>query len=691
MNRKVLLVVVALGAVAALGVYALLSADSAPAGGSATAARRGLTKPGELPTFRDDTPIPERAPEALEAAPGAAPTAEPDAPKAAARPSGPQRTVAGRVLRASDGTPIEGVEVGYLARLDAAAANAPDPDAPQGTEEETERFVMTTTDALGAFTLQVQVEATQLVLATTRRKQPFALPPGTHDLPDVEIIFDSGFRVAGRVVDEAGAPIPGATVEVSAASDVLSDDAGRFLVKDVAPDPADTVVQATARAPWRVRATADVIVPRDVTALPSVELRLAGSGRIEGRLLQSDGAPAVMARVDAGFLMDAGTDSQATSNLDTSTDEHGAFAIDHVPAGRYLVRAGGKVPHLISMAYSLESGGGGGISLTTGEFQQGERDPEVWAPDVLVEAGRTTRLDLVLPVGARLAGRVLDSAGAPVAGAHVLLERLARWPTPDINGSSITSRDGMRIEARGSDGKGEAVLYVREGRLDTDETGRFEFTGLGAGERRLSATDPAGRLAPLQRGVVLAGGEVLDSFDLVLRTGLVMRSKVTDPNGRPLAGAAVYVKDEGSMSLTDNDLVAHSGDDGVFEARGLTPGSKQISISREGYSWFWGTVDPENPPPAYVLTPAPRLHGEVLDALTGEPVEAFALKIEKDGSSMQTGVQSRPGGTFDEDPSDDERCAVTIDAPGYESLTLEQVLPSATMTTPLRFRLQRQN
>ena len=45
---------------------------------------------------------------------------------------------------------------------------------------------------------------------------------------------------------------------------------------------------------------------------------------------------------------------------------------------------------------------------------------------------------------------------------------------------------------------------------------------------------------------------------------------------------------------------------------------------------------------------------------------------------MQQGVVSRPGGTFVEDVEDDERCDVTIVAPGYEMLTLERALPGAT-------------
>src|SRR5215510_190639 len=112
MNRKLLLVVVALAALAAVGIVAMLAADAAPGAGAPTAAAHRADKPSAaLPTFRDEAPAPERAPQTLQAAPGAVePGAAPAEPQAA-RPAGPTRTIAGSVLRASDGTPIEGVDL----------------------------------------------------------------------------------------------------------------------------------------------------------------------------------------------------------------------------------------------------------------------------------------------------------------------------------------------------------------------------------------------------------------------------------------------------------------------------------------------------------------------------------------------------------------------------------------------------
>ena len=701
MNRKVLLVVVVLAALAGLGVVALLWADSAAPGAAPASAAQHAGKPSAaLPTFRDDTPAPERAPQTLQAAPTAAgdvapsqATPEPQAPHI----SGPTRTVTGRVVRASDGTPMEDIDVAYRERAAppaegvAARVQQADADATGDKADATDWNTLATTKtaADGTFSLDVPEAAERLSLSTSRRTQEVDLPGGERGARSLEIVFDSGFRVAGRVVDEAGAPLVGASVDVAKQSEGVTDEAGRFLLKDIAPEDRETVVEARAWAPWRVRTKADVIVPRDVTELPQVELRLVGSGRVEGRVTHADGSPVVMATVDVAFRMETGGGNEPTQDMSTTTNEHGAYDIDHVPAARYLVRAGGRSMSLLSMAYHVESNGQGGAGLAAGGTQPGDPVPEAWVQDVVVSAGQVTRLDIVLPAGALLAGRVLDAGGAPVPGAHVLLERRARWPAPDINGSSVMTTEGLSIETRGGDGKGETVVKLQEARADADEHGHFEFPGLGAGERMLVATDPDRRFAPAQRSIVLGGDERLASFDLVLSAGLVLRSRVTDPDGHPIEGATIYVKETSSSRFgAAGDPEAHSGADGFFEASGLSPGKKTISISHQGYASIYEPVDPESPPAAYVMQPSPRLHGEVVDALTGQPVEAFGVTIAKENSIMQQGVVSRPGGTFVEDVEDDERCDVTIDAPGYETLTLDKVQPSATALTPMRFRLQ---
>jgi hypothetical protein len=295
-------------------------------------------------------------------------------------------------------------------------------------------------------------------------------------------------------------------------------------------------------------------------------------------------------------------------------------------------------------------------------------------------------------VGAVIAGRVLDDAGRPVAGARMQLQRRAHWPAPGMNGSSIMVTDGLSVDSRGSgDGQGTTTMTRDLGLVRTDDRGRYEFHGLSAGEHHLSVSDASNLLAPAERELVLRGDERLESVDFALSAGLTLRTRIVDPDGRPLAGAAVYISALDNNAIGGKDLVGKSGADGWFETHGLSPGKKHISISLTGYGYLYDEFDPAAPPPSYTLKPAPKLHGVVVDANTGEPVPAYSLKIEYTNSTMMTDVQPHEGGSFDEDIGDDEACSVTVGAPGYASLTIGNIVPSTTVNRPVQFRLVRQN
>ncbi|HEX5010031.1 MAG TPA: carboxypeptidase-like regulatory domain-containing protein [Planctomycetota bacterium] len=706
MKRNVVLAVVSVVALAVVGVVALLSGGSGGAGGSAEAVAKRGSGAGALPTFSADMPAGERAPQTLQATPvvemeASKPGLASGAP--AARPAGPVRPVSGRVVRASDGTPIEGVRVavhdaGPALPTDSAATQPGVPWLVLGqiddkvAAKEPPGLVATDTDADGSFALDVPQAAERLALSTDRATQEVELPAGTEAVTSLEIVFDSGFRIGGRVLDETGLPLSGAHVDVERHVEAAADVSGRFVVKDVLPHDGQTMVKVRATAPGHVQATSEVLVPRDVTAQPEVELRLTGSGRLKGRVTHVDGSAVPQVSVRVGFRMGRSTDSQAAHDLEASTDDDGAWEIDHVPAGTYLVQAGGDSATIEAQVGSVlvTDGTGNRSSIPAGSTKV-LRVAETWVPDVVVTTGTTTQVDIVLPSGALLAGHVLDPSGAPLSGARVVLERLARWPAPEADGNSITTSDGYSLMTKGGGGTGETVLRREVERRNADEHGRFEFGGLGAGEWHVLASLPGGDHAPADRTIVLRGDEQLASFDLLLSAGVVLRSRVTDPAGQPLAGAVIMLKDAPSNSFRRDDVAARSGDDGSFEVHGVTPARKAIAISLPGYTWVFTEVDPAAPPPAYVLQPAPKLRGEVVDALTGEPVEAFGLKVARGDGYSASDTQSRPGGTFTEEQGDDLPCDVTVSAPGYEPLTIKDVLPSTTTRTPLRFRLVKEN
>src|SRR5262249_15927386 len=101
---------------------------------------------------------------------------------------GPLRTVSGTITRASDGTPVGGVVLGCKAGV------------VELTETEGQAFPTATSAEDGAFKYPVPVSATALVLTLPANKatQDYPLPRSAEDL-DVDIVFDSGFRIEGHV------------------------------------------------------------------------------------------------------------------------------------------------------------------------------------------------------------------------------------------------------------------------------------------------------------------------------------------------------------------------------------------------------------------------------------------------------------------------------------------------------------
>ncbi len=658
MSRNVVLVVAGLGLMAGLGLSLLLSGDDDAQPGAALVRPATAADARGLPTFTAEGG-PEATPESLAHEAGAVEEvdAEPDARHAHA--AGPVRRVQGRVQRLSDGTPLEDLHVTVVG------------------SDKTRTTPSTTTGADGTFELvDAPVGCDSLVLSTGHAGASHTEPlePGAGDITGLEITFDSGFILRGVVLDAAGAPLADAQVDVGRRREGQADDAGRFALRDVFAEPDERVLEVRAWAAWHERATAEVLVPRSSTESPFVELRLAGSGRLAGRVTWTDGTPAIGAQVGIGYLMAPDGDSREIEGLDTSTDEDGRYDIDHVPVGRFLVSAGrGTLPP------GAEPGS-----------QAGRVPLELWIPDVDVAAGRVTTLDIVLPPPAAIAGRVLDVAGRPVTGARVALRRVARWPAPGINGHWISSGAGVLIDSRGGDGQGETVLRTDEAEAETGEQGEYAFEGLAEGERTVEVRVAEGRLAPQLRTVLVRAGTRHEATDFVLFEGLTLRAQVVDPQGRPLEGASVHVAEESDHAITSEDLAATSGADGWFELRGLSPGTKNLSVHLDGFTGAWQSFEPENPPTRIVMQPSLKLRGEVVDAATGQPLEAFALRLEFEHTTMVTDAQPHDGGLFEEDVPGDVRCKVTVSAPGYEPVTLDDLLPSSTAVAPARFRLLRQ-
>jgi hypothetical protein len=633
-SPRVLLAVVAGLAIVGLALLLMLRAREA---GPQAGVLLGADGPLPAPHFRDDGAAAE--------APMPAPvSARPEPLAAAAEPagqaaddgsfySGPRRSISGRVLRASDGTPLEGARVllhdirtvnargesvaFQLSLLDADGDGNVEFSAPSLSLSSQPQPVET--DAQGRFELRdVPLDIVELWVASDdawpERRTAYSLPAPagdltqTADITGLELVFDSGFRLRARVLDARGTPIAGATVGLGPMEPAVTDLAGNCEFRDVAPertaealasdgfDFGTTAVAVYAEAPWHQRGTNYVGTPADPTAVLVTEFRLEGSGALQGIVSSAAGEPMESVEVRLLALMTGEPGTLTPDHLHAQTGADGAYRLDHVPEGNYLVLVGEQRSGLagfmgaaeggqISMFVELVGGGEGSTFRLLGERPR--ETAERLFPDVLIEAGRVTHLDVVLEAGATIEGDVTNADGVPIMGVTVTLERVLRWPA-------------------GSGGApGESVHASTEDSVATDDAGHFRFEQVAAGEKRLSAGDSEQHFVP-QTHTLFVSGTALQQVDFALQAALVARGRVIDPAGAPIEGAAVALTPmAGSTAALCPNGEASTDADGWFEVRGLAPVEYRVSITRPDRADIVDALVPGQPPRTWVMAQLP--------------------------------------------------------------------------------------
>jgi len=288
---------------------------------------------------------------------------------------------------------------------------------------------------------------------------------------ETDPLDDPGFRLEGRVVDDAGRGIEGATVETPS-GDVLavSGAEGRIdtyveRVPESSPflRPGQIGVFATGHvAEW-------IAVPvraRETSHLGTIVL--ARGGVVFGRVTDEGGEPVLTllhfrespaARVGATGL-----------KLSTRTDAEGLYRLRGLPLGS------------------------GVVFSSSGLRRPTESEP------FAMEAGAEIRRDLVVPTPEGLLLRVVDPAGEPVAGAGVSLvsqENQAAFTRSDEEGEAR-----LRLEDTSGNLRAQAT-HGRFGATDvvevTDATApvllRFEHSG----ELAIRVAEPLGTAIPWSR------------------------------------------------------------------------------------------------------------------------------------------------------------------------------------------------
>jgi len=149
--------------------------------------------------------------------------------------------------------------------------------------------------------------------------------------------------ISGRIVNEAGTPLPNARVFVNRVGGqtmrrtINTDNAGRFVADDLPRGNYTINVQANGYTQARNPADTPFYRPGD-----TVNLTLNKGGVITGTVTTSDGEAVICVAISATQILDEfGRKTGITSGI-RYTDDRGVYRIFGLPAGTYIVAAASK-------------------------------------------------------------------------------------------------------------------------------------------------------------------------------------------------------------------------------------------------------------------------------------------------------------------------------------------------------------
>ncbi len=240
--------------------------------------------------------------------------------------------------------------------------------------------------------------------------------------------------------------------------------------------------------------------------------------------------------------------------------------------------------------------------------------------------------------GARLAGKVVDEKGQPVAEAEIL----ARLAGPI----------------------GEGIGVLRE--ATTDDAGVFRMEAVHLGAIELS-TSPEGYVgAKLLVDQDLIDGGAVEGLVLTLSRGQSLAGRVAFPDGTPAAGVFLRVSADFSQvdlngqnaarAMLENG-VDETDAEGAFAVSGLGVGpfkvSAQLEVEEGPHAGVWRTaqngVKPGVEDLVIELEKVISLSGRAVD-LEGAPLESFRVVASLQGTGGMLGIGAeRQSGKFDAD------------------------------------------
>jgi hypothetical protein len=264
--------------------------------------------------------------------------------------------------------------------------------------------------------------------------------------------------IRGRVTTDDGKPISNVSVSITPSfgipiREAVTDNDGNFVSDEL---PLGNY-RVTARVPAYVQTSQPP--PERPSGLykigDTVNLTFAKGGVVTGKVMEATGDPIVSAQVSIILIRDK--DNKQLSGgwiRNTQTDDQGTYRVYGLPAGTYLVRAGGPD----------RNSGSGPVNPYNND-----------APTYYPAASRSTASEVSLQLGEEVAG--IDIRYRGIQG-RVIGGSIAELPTVDSRINSV-SLNLIRVSTR--EGVSSAFIELR------GESRSFTFIGLDDGEYEITA------------------------------------------------------------------------------------------------------------------------------------------------------------------------------------------------------------
>ncbi len=489
-------------------------------------------------------------------------------------------------------------------------------------------------DAGGLFTLDGFRAGHWMVRATAEDHQDAS--PVAVELPgegaSLELTVPRVAVVSGVVLDPLGNPVDGAGVSVAPEGGPVwmslldkhgarTDETGAFEVDDAPTGRVSVSAKARGFAP-----SADQSFDlRPGDSLTGVALKLRRGGRITGLLLSTHGEPV------AGRKIQVDVGQWSLLDRSTRTDEAGAFVFENLPPGTYGVNASlsdeerralerdqdqaakwsaqkhatvvvedDETVHVVLGAASDNAILVTGVITRSGEPVDAA---QVWVSPVGSRGRQQSRsastaadgsYELVLDGPGEYAFSVSGEQRTQRSHIETIPDAETHRVDIDLPAGSIAGRvfgpDGEPLEEvavtlSASEAIAETRSFGVSGWQQTEEDGSFRFEGVAPGEYVITGGNSLwGRSAESEYGTAVAevtvvDGEVREGLELHVERAAIITGTVLDPDGRPVSGASIFVRNESGALLEQWSMVVTDGA-GRFRRTGLNSGTWTVSARR---------------------------------------------------------------------------------------------------------------